>query len=230
MVNGDVKLLGSFASPFVLRVKIALNIKSINYEFIQENVMNKSEMLLKSNPIHQKIPVLIHGEKPICESLIIVEYIDDVWSTTAPSILPSDPHDRALARFWGAYVDNKLYPLFRELRAARGEEAAAAAVNKMVEGLLVMEEAFVKCSQGKPFFGGESIGYIDIAFGSGLPWFNVVEKMANMKLLDETKMPNLVAWADKFYQDPAVKDVLPDVGKLIEFNKMAVAKEAAAAK
>ncbi|GAA0142915.1 transferase [Lithospermum erythrorhizon] len=123
-----------------------------------------------------------------------------------------------------------MYPLFRELRAARGEEVAAAAVNKMVEGLLVMEEAFVKCSKGKPFFGGESIGYIDIAFGSGLPWFNVVEKMANMKLLDETKMPNLVAWADKFYQDPAVKDVLPDVGKLIEFNKMVMAKEAAAAK
>ncbi|GAA0167150.1 transferase [Lithospermum erythrorhizon] len=227
MATGDVKLLGSCASPFVLRVKIALNIKSINYEFIQENVNNKSELLLKSNPIHKKIPVLFHGDNnPICESIIIVEYINDVWSTIGPSILPSNPHDRSLARFWAAYIDNKLFAAFRELKNSKWVEAIEGVVNKIVEGFLVLEDVFIKCSKGKQFFGGETIGLIDIALGSGLPWFKVLERMSNKKLLDETKMPNIVAWADNFCQDPLVKGDLPDVEKLFElYTTMFMVKE-----
>ncbi|GAA0178995.1 transferase [Lithospermum erythrorhizon] len=106
MSTGVVKLLGTFNTFLVLRVKIALNIKSVNYEYVEENLISKTEMLLKSNPVYKKIPVLIHDEKPVCESLIIVEYIDETWSS-GPSILPSDPYDRAIARFWATYVDDK---------------------------------------------------------------------------------------------------------------------------
>ncbi|GAA0172872.1 hypothetical protein LIER_26607 [Lithospermum erythrorhizon] len=45
MAVGDVKLLGYFSSPFVLRVRIALNIKSINHECVEETVMSKSIMI-----------------------------------------------------------------------------------------------------------------------------------------------------------------------------------------
>ncbi|GAA0153650.1 transferase [Lithospermum erythrorhizon] len=227
MAAGDVKLLGYFSSPFVLRVRIALNIKSINHEYVEENVMSKSELLLKSNPIHQKLPVLIHGERPICESLIIVEYIDETW-TSAPSILPSHPYDRAIARFWAAYTDVKLFAVLQELRTARGEEAMGNIAKKMSEGLFPLEDAYVKCSKGKTFFGGESIGYLDIALGGILAWLKVIEIMANMKILDETKVPNLVKWADKFRQDPSVKGVIPAAEKLIEFFSMFTANEQAA--
>lgn len=106
--DAEVKVLGTWASPFVMRVRIALNIKSVAYEFLQERLWEgKSELLLKSNPVHRKVPVLIHGDDTICESLIIVQYIDEVWPS-AP-ILPSDPHERATARFWGAYLDDKVY-------------------------------------------------------------------------------------------------------------------------
>lgn len=107
MANSEVKLLGSWWSPFSLRVGFALNIKSILYEFQQENVLiSKSDLLLQSNPVCKKIPVLIHEDRPICESLAIVEYIDEVWAS-GPAILPSDPYDRAVARFWASYIDNK---------------------------------------------------------------------------------------------------------------------------
>lgn len=105
--NDDVKVLGAWPSPFVMRARIALNLKSIDYEFLEETIGSKSQLLLQSNPVHKKVPVLIHGDKPICESLIIVQYIDEVW-TSAPSILPSDPYDRAIQRFWAAYVDDKV--------------------------------------------------------------------------------------------------------------------------
>ncbi|KAK2990777.1 hypothetical protein RJ640_012678 [Escallonia rubra] len=229
MAKSDVKLLGFWPSSYVNRVQIALNVKSIDYEFVEERFRPKSELLLSSNPVHKKIPVFFHGDKPICESLVIVQYIDEEW-TNGPSILPSDPYDRAVARFWVAYVDEKWFPSLGELRSAQGEEAKAALIEKVVEGLALLEEAFVECSKGKAYFGGDSIGYLDIAFGSFLGWLKVVEIVADVKLLDEAKIPGLAQWAVRFSSNDAVKDVLPEPEKLIEFVKIIEARIKAAAK
>lgn len=98
---GDVRLLGAWTSPFVMRVRIALNVKSVDYEYVQVRMRPKSRLFLESNPIYEKIPVLIRNQQPICESMIIVQYVDEVWPT-APSILPIDSYDRAIARLWAA--------------------------------------------------------------------------------------------------------------------------------
>ncbi|KAA8533034.1 hypothetical protein F0562_032849 [Nyssa sinensis] len=221
MATSYVKLLGTRSSPYVNRAQIALNIKSVNYEFLEEKMGSKSELLLESNPIHKKIPVLIHDDKPICESLIIVQYIDQVW-TSAPSILPSDPYDRAIACFWAAYIDDKLIPLLKEIRTAEGEESKAAAIERVVEGMVVLEEAFVKCSKGKAFFGGDSIGYVDIAFGCLLGWLKVTQKMGDMQLFTEARTPNLVIWAERFCSHDAVKDVIPKTEELLEISKIKI--------
>lgn len=107
MATSDVKLLGRCASPYVNRVQIALNMKSIIYEYLEENLCSKSSLLLNANPVNKKVPVLLHGKKSVSESLVIVQYIDEVW-TSGPCILPSDPHDRAEARFWVDYIDHKV--------------------------------------------------------------------------------------------------------------------------
>ncbi|VAH05459.1 unnamed protein product [Triticum turgidum subsp. durum] len=103
----EVKLLGVWDSPFVNRVQIVLNLKGISYQYVEEDLHNKGELLLASNPVHKKVPVLIHNGKPIPESQVIVQYIDEVWRGAGPSVLPAGPHERATARFWAAYVDDK---------------------------------------------------------------------------------------------------------------------------
>jgi glutathione S-transferase len=111
--DGELKLLGMWASPFVLRARLALSFKGLKYEYVEEEIFgNKSELLLESNPVHKKVPVLIHNGKAICESQIIVQYISEVYDGTGPSLLPVGAYDRAVARFWAAYVDDKVLLLF----------------------------------------------------------------------------------------------------------------------
>lgn len=108
MASDDIVLLDLWSSPFAMRVRIALAEKGIEYESREEDLSNKSPLLLKTNPVHKQVPVLIHKGRPVCESLIIVEYIDEAWSHVTPKLLPSDPYERANARFWADYVDKKV--------------------------------------------------------------------------------------------------------------------------
>ncbi|XP_057777069.1 glutathione S-transferase U17-like [Salvia miltiorrhiza] len=220
--TSGVELLGSWASPYSIRVQIALNLKSIPYEFIEEKfyTSNKSARLLEANPIHKKIPVLIHDQKPISESLIILQYIDEAWPSNGPPILPSDPYDRAIARFWAAYVDEKWFPAFKELEKASGDEARGAIVERIHEGAVLLEEAFVKCSRSKAYFGGDSLGYIDVVLGSYLGWIELTESATGLKILEEMRTPRLARWAARLSLDDAAKDVLPDAHKLLEFYMM----------
>lgn len=101
--NNNVVLLDVWASRFAMRVRIALAEKGIEYESKQENLPDKSSLLLQMNPVHKKIPVLIHNGKTICES------IEEMWPEKYPHpLLPSDPYLRSQARFWGDYIDKKV--------------------------------------------------------------------------------------------------------------------------
>ncbi|XP_062104450.1 probable glutathione S-transferase [Humulus lupulus] len=216
-----VKLHGHWASPFSARVLWALNLKGIPFEFITEDLPNKSELLLQYNPVHKKIPVLVHGGKPICESMVIIEYIEDTWPHT-PTLLPKDPYDRALARFWVQFAELKgpsIWMVFRSL----GEEQEKAK-KESVEMLRRIEELCSEKIKGdnddNKFFGGEEIGILDIAFGGMIvEWYDVIEEIVGVKLFEPQQFPHLHQWVKHFKQVPVVKQNLPSHHDLLLFFK-----------
>uniref|UniRef100_M0ZQ36 glutathione transferase n=1 Tax=Solanum tuberosum TaxID=4113 RepID=M0ZQ36_SOLTU len=151
----QVKLLGFWYSPFSHIVEWALKIKGVNYEYIEEDRNNKSSLLLESNPIHKKIPVLIHNGKPICESLVIVEYIDETFE--GPSILPKDPYDRALAPFWAKFLDDKVAVVVNAfLRKAEEHEKAKEEICEMLK---ILDNDL----KDRKLFLANKFGYADMA-------------------------------------------------------------------
>lgn len=101
---------------------------------------------------------------------------------------------------------------------AKSDEEKASAVGRLATALGLLEEAFEKLSQGKTFFGGDEIGYIDIALGSCLMWLKVIEKRSDYTFMDETKTPGLNQWAERFCSHAAVKELMPETDKLLEFG------------
>ncbi|KAF8024205.1 hypothetical protein BT93_F1412 [Corymbia citriodora subsp. variegata] len=202
----EVILLDFWPSLFGMRARIALREKGVEFDMREEDLSNKSPLLLKMNPVHKKIPVLIHNGKPVCESLIMVQYIDETWGPESP-LLPSDPHERARAKFWADYVDKKIYPALRTIVG----EAKEAAKNEYIECLKVLEGEL----GDKAYFGGERFGYVDVSLIPFYSWFYTLETLANFSIREEC--PKLVAWAKRCLQRESVAKSLPDQYKLYDF-------------
>ncbi|RVX00904.1 putative glutathione S-transferase [Vitis vinifera] len=195
----EVKLFRTWSTPFALRIVWALKIKGVEYETIFEDLYNKSPSLLQYNPAHKKVPVLVHNGKPISESYVILEYIDETWKETP--LLPEDPYERAMARFWAKFGDDKVFTsIFGGVFVKEGKEQEEAMVEAM-ENLQFLEEEL----RGKKFFAG-------------------------LKIVGEDKFPLLSAWMKDFADSPIIKDNWPPREKMIaKFQALRDAKLAAAA-
>ncbi|KAH7543917.1 hypothetical protein JRO89_XS15G0061400 [Xanthoceras sorbifolium] len=176
----EVVLLDFWPSMFGVRVRIVLAEKGIEYEFREEDLWNKSSLLLQMNPVHKKIPVLIHNGKPVCESSIIVQYIDELYN-------PS-----------------------RGIWSTKGQEQEAAK-KEFIEVLKVLEEQL----KDKPFFGGETFGYVDVCLIGYYCWFYAYETFGNFSI--EAECPQIIAWAKRCMQKESVSKTLPDAKKVFGF-------------
>eukprot|EP00249_Psilotum_nudum_P013033 c24116_g1_i1 orf=363-1046(+) len=220
MSTEEVKLLGTWVSLYALRVRIALEEKGIKYESVEEDLQNKSQLLLECNPIYKKVPVLLHNGKPICESLIILQYIDEVWDTADKNFLPDSPFDRAVARFWTDFVDKKFYDgALRIMKNKPGVEQTQAQVD-LTESIRILDKALTELSENKPFFGGDHLGFADIAFAPSMCLFQALRTLGDYQFPDRQQCSRFYSWTAALGEHPSVKGVLPDPEKVVEYAQM----------
>ncbi|RCV25792.1 hypothetical protein SEVIR_5G196400v4 [Setaria viridis] len=228
----ELKVLGAWASPFVLRVRVALHLKGLDYEYVEEDLTNKSELLLASNPVHEKVPVLLHAGKPVCESMLIVEYLDEAFAGASPPLLPADPHGRAAARFWAAYVDGELLSSWLAIHAAGTEDDKAAAVARTLAAVDALEGALADAEQRsgcEGWFGGEGVGFVDLALGGFVPAIQASEPTTGLRIVDPARTPRLAAWVDRFRALHAARAAMPPIDRLVEMGKKRLTEAHAAA-
>jgi glutathione S-transferase len=212
MSMGEVLLLDCWVSPFCMRAKIALNEKGVAYETQAEDLFGgKSELLLTSNPVYQKVPVLLHEGKPVSESTIIVSYIDETWSS--PPLLPACAYGKSQARFWADFINKKVFDTGAGIWRGSGE-AVQVAVKDFVEILKQLEGAL----GGKSFFGGDTFGFVDIILMPLTCWFLAYEKFGSFTV--EQVTPKLTDWIKRCMQRESVGKVIPDPEKVYEFVVM----------
>lgn len=108
-----IKLYSYFRSSSTYRVRIALNLKNLDYDIVPVHLVKDGGEQFSANfsalNAAHKIPVLDHAGKIISQSVAIIEYLEGVFRET--HLYPTSPHERALARQMCEIINSDIQPL-----------------------------------------------------------------------------------------------------------------------
>jgi glutathione S-transferase len=104
-----VQIVGSYISPYVRKVLVALDLKGIAYEIDPIIPFMGDDRFSKLSPV-RRIPVLIDDRVSLPDSSVICEYLDDRYPE--PALYPRDVADRARARWLEEFADTRMGEVF----------------------------------------------------------------------------------------------------------------------
>ncbi|GAB4824738.1 hypothetical protein Ancab_040318 [Ancistrocladus abbreviatus] len=185
----ELKLYGHGISVFTRKVRAVLDYKGLKYEYFEEDLNNLSADLYKYNPAFKLTPVLVHNGRPIGESIIIMQYIDERWPNKP--LMPTDPYERAMTRFWGLFLDDKVRPSIKDVVLC--EEHQVEKATEELHGMFALLEKELKRKGGK-YFGGKDLGLLDICALYVVGWPEPMEKASKREIFPKEKFPVLHAW------------------------------------
>lgn len=108
-MRAPVQIVGSYSSPYVRKVLVALDLKGIVYEIDPIIPFLGNDEFSKLSPI-RRIPVLVDDRVTLCDSTVICEYLDDRYPERP--LKPADPADRARARWFEEFADTRMGDVF----------------------------------------------------------------------------------------------------------------------
>lgn len=107
-----MKLYGYWRSSASYRVRIALYLKGLDFEYepvhlVKDGGEHKLEAYGKLNPAHL-VPTLVDGDFELNQSLAIIEYLD---ALAGPLLVPADPKRAAIVRMLALDMACDLQPI-----------------------------------------------------------------------------------------------------------------------
>ncbi|KAF2675093.1 glutathione S-transferase [Microthyrium microscopicum] len=153
-----LKLYGSWFCPFVQRAWLVLEEKKIPYQYIEVNPYKKPQSLMKLNP-RGLVPTLEYNNKPLYESNIICEFLEEAYPDHTPHLVPKDPYDRARSRIWADYCTSRIIPAFHRYLQFQGDGDGLK--EKQTEFLNHIQEFTSEMHEEGPFFLGKEPSLVD---------------------------------------------------------------------
>jgi len=183
------QLYSFWRSSAAFRVRIALNLKGLDYEVIPIHIVQSGgaqtagEYAIK-NP-NRLVPLYIDGSHTIHQSLAIIEYLEEIQSN--PPLLPQTAIDRAWVRSVAMDIAMEIHPLnnlrvLRYLMKTLGVSSVAKDAwshHWMVLGLESLEKQLSVDTRVGRFACGDQPGLIDICLVPQI--FNALSAKTNMK-------------------------------------------------
>ncbi len=164
-------LYNYFRSSTSVRVRIALALKGLDYEYVGVPLLEgaqKDAGYLDTNPQGLVPSLVVEGQGPIAQSLAIIEYLDEVHPV--PALLPTNAFARARVRSLAQLVACDIHPLnnLRVLQTLKREfEADKDSVAQWftlwaTEGFAALEQRLTSEAQTGLYCHGNEPGLADI--------------------------------------------------------------------
>jgi maleylacetoacetate isomerase/maleylpyruvate isomerase len=207
-----MKLHSFFRSSAAYRVRIALAIKGLAYETVVHNLRKDEQRKPEYCALNPQalVPALEDGGNVLTQSLAIIEYLEEAYPQT-PSLLPSDPAERAVVRAMSQAIACDIHPLnnlrvLNYLKAQMGQSQEATDVwyrHWIGEGFAALETLASKYSGGGRYCFGDAVTMADAC---------LVPQMYNARRFqtDLALYPTLVAISDSLERLPAFAAASPE--------------------
>jgi glutathione S-transferase len=172
-----LKLCGFAASNYYNKVKLALLEKGVAFE--EELVWaDRAPALLEHSPLG-KIPYLKTDQGVLCESQVIMEYVDSAFPQKP--LLPADPFAAAKVRELIVFMELHLELVARELypQAFFGGTVTDEVKERTGKLLARNAKAFAKLAKFGPYVAGSEFTMADCAAVAHLPLVSMASKIVH---------------------------------------------------